>query len=86
MLKKVKPYRSAYLQDIDKLKDQTDARLPSTNKSNMQHLIKTSLKGFLLLGTICLLQMDSAEAQVSATRKYRVLAYKAGQPQGFQCI
>ncbi|MBK7681910.1 MAG: gliding motility-associated C-terminal domain-containing protein [Bacteroidetes bacterium] len=49
----------------------------------MQQIIKTSLKGFLLLGTICLLHVESAEAQVSASRKYRVLAYKAGQPQVF---
>lgn len=49
----------------------------------MHNLIRTPLKGFLLLGVLCLLHIDSAHAQVSASRKYRVLAYKAGQPQIF---
>jgi len=71
------------LQDIIHSKGQTDARLPSTNKSNMQHLIRTSLKSILLLGIICLINIGTAEAQVSASRKYRVIAYKTGQPQVF---
>lgn len=71
------------MQDIIHLKGQTDGRLLSTNKSNMQHLIRKNLKSILLLSTICLIHIGTVEAQVSASRKYRVIAYKAGQPQVF---
>ena len=49
----------------------------------MQQLIRTSLKSILLLGIISFINIGTAEAQVSASRKYRVIAYKTGQPQVF---
>jgi len=49
----------------------------------MQSLIRSSIKGFLLLGLLNFLHIETADAQVSASRKYRVLAYKSGQPQVF---
>lgn len=71
------------MQDILHLKEPTHASLLLTNKTNMQHLIRKSLKSILLFSALYLIHIGTADAQVSASRKYRVIAYKAGQPQVF---
>ncbi|MBL7923219.1 MAG: gliding motility-associated C-terminal domain-containing protein [Bacteroidia bacterium] len=51
--------------------------------SDMPRLLKSFLNSVLPLTLLLCLQAGSSDAQVSSSRKYRVIAYKTGQAQVF---